>query len=118
VSDFYAGWETVRARKAHTCSTCRRRIDAGERYEVGRSLVDGTWHTYRQCAHCSAVWSLYRPEDDEGCVSPWGYDNWCGWGARDVTELRHMAQWRRGWRRNDGVLYPFPTRAVVAGWAA
>lgn len=52
--DFYTE-KMVTARKAHTCSECRRTIHRGERYE----RVAGKWHglmsSYTTCVHCIAA---------------------------------------------------------------
>jgi hypothetical protein len=113
MSDFYADPMTRTARVEHTCQTCFRRIDPGERYRYQTGVFDGCWYTFRQCSHCEAIWLLYRPEDDEGLVSEGGYDAWQCDRAGDVTEARHIAQFRRHWRRMDGDLYPMPTRERV-----
>lgn len=46
---------TRRARKVWRCEECTRRIEPGETYERVGSLYDGSWSTYRTCAHCVAA---------------------------------------------------------------
>lgn len=116
MSDFFGGvtWRT--ARKNHRCSTCHRVIDVGEKYRHQNGNYDGRWYTFAMCQHCEAIWSLYRPEDYDGNISEEGFDNWAMEGSSEEdpglpheTQLRHRVQYRKGWRRDDGALFPRPT---------
>ena len=112
MSDFYAAAEQRKARKAHQCNTCSRRIDPGEYYESQFGIYEGTAMRFKQCGHCVAVWLLWHPEDGDGLISENGYDEWqVNAYPSSVSEARAIVCFRRQWRRNDGSLFPLPTLA-------
>ncbi|MFF2822642.1 hypothetical protein ACFVRV_06265 [Arthrobacter koreensis] len=113
-SEYYGSQDHRKARKAHQCSTCRRRIDPGETYATSFTVWDGMAYRWKWCAHCEAVWSIWCPEDFDGMISEDGYDSWASDHARDLQELRNMVYYRQQWRRQDGNLHPIPTRPVGA----
>ena len=110
MSDYYGSQEHRTARKEHSCSTCRRRIDPGESYATSFQVHDGDAYRWKWCQHCEAVWIIWRPEDFDGMISESGYDDWAGDHAEDGYELRNMVYYRQQWRRKDGTLYPAPER--------
>ena len=113
MSDFFGRTDTHKARKSHKCQTCFRIIDPGETYESQFVVWDGRAQRFKQCAHCLAVWSIWRPENSDGYISEDGYDCWASDAdARDVAELRAMVHFRQKWRRKDGALHPVPSVAV------
>jgi len=102
-------WPT--ARKAHRCTLCTRTIRPGEKYRRGVALGDGTAWTFCECLHCRAVMDLADPTCGE---YEYFADVLVDWDPQTITELRWKAQWRRGWTRRDGDLYPVPTRTEAA----
>lgn len=105
-----------RARVAHTCSLCGRRIDPGEVYERVRGFDGGDAWTCKTCAHCDAVVLIYDPTDwgDDGI----GSDDMQGWvedrGPRTIGEARAMAGYRMAWRaRPSQRLLPVPQREPI-----
>lgn len=101
------------ARKEHYCDACGRVISPGETYERQRVWDGAEAWTYRTCAHCEAVASLYDPRDLDDCLSYDGYLGWTEDSARDLAEVRAMAGWRHKWRTQSGALWPVPTRERV-----
>lgn len=120
MSDFYGPDRSPRARKPHRCWTCFRTIDPGEVYHAQTGRYDGRFYEFKQCAHCWAIWLIYRPEDGEGLISETGYDYWRlegNFGSSHpyyITELRHRALFAKHWRRKDGTLYPVPETGRTA----
>jgi hypothetical protein len=107
---------TQTAKAVHSCLSCYRTIDPGEKY-YKTVTFDGTALTYKQCVHCdvlAARWHLYRWSNWEGC----GREDFQEYGrdaARDtISDARLYVQWTRGWRRRDGGLYPVPRTEVAA----
>lgn len=101
-----------RARTTHTCDTCHRIIDAGEDYTRGAGLDEGTAWTWKVCAHCNVLLSMY-PEvfNHDGEYNRDTFDDWAmGGGHKDPTEVRHAASWRMRWRTQSGTLLPIPAR--------
>jgi hypothetical protein len=94
-----------RARKQHTCVTCKRTIDAGETYLRGSGFGDGEAFTWKECAHCSAFLNLAAIAWEEE-YSEVDFD---AFEPSTVTEMRWKVQWYRKWRRRDGDLYPVPS---------
>lgn len=93
-----------RARKPHTCSLCARTIDPGETYTRGFGADGGGAWTWKNCTHCEAF--LTRAE--VACDVEYGVGDFECFEPSTVTEARWLVQWRRGWRRRDGALYPVP----------
>lgn len=99
-----------KARKEHRCCECGRGIEVGERHEYMRGLYDGSWDTFRTCAHCIAARSWLRVE-----CRGWLY---CGVGEeleqhwddsgeyRSAWLARAIVGMRRQWKRRDGSLLP------------
>lgn len=117
MSDFWTPMAQVKARKPHRCHTCFRRIDPGEMYGKATGNYDGRWFRFSQCVHCLAIGDLYDPRDDENLISVSAFEWWAD-SPRDVTELRHVVQWQKQWRRHDGGLFPIPERTGGASAGA
>lgn len=49
-----------RAAKDHTCEECRETIPKGAKYELYKSLFDGSWSTTRTCLSCSEIRDHFR----------------------------------------------------------
>lgn len=47
--------KTVKARKPWKCEECGGEIAPGDEYQRMKSLYDGDWSTYRNCASCHAA---------------------------------------------------------------
>lgn len=110
MSDFYGEPSYPRARRPHECDTCQRTIDPGEKYRSQFGVFDGSGYTFKQCAHCEKVWSIWEPQDMDGQISQGGYDDWqVNAYATSLAELRAIVCFRRQWRRKDGSLYSLPT---------
>jgi len=99
--------EDRRARIAHSCTDCGRRIKAGERYRWCRGLYEGRWYTDRSCAHCLQLRTWF----DRCCGgSPYGalrHDLDEETGEHDSPQLRRLlAGIRRKWHgwSPEGVL--------------
>lgn len=101
--------ENPKARIQHQCSSCFRVIEPGETYQRGRGYDSGDAWTWRCCEHCQAIVRIYDPRDWHDLISEEGMRDWIDNGARDVRELRHMAQLRMKWRTKAGTLLPVPT---------
>lgn len=43
------------ARKQHKCEECSDAIEPGSKYELYKSLFDGSWSTTRTCLSCSEI---------------------------------------------------------------
>lgn len=106
---------TQRARIAHQCSLCFRRIDPGETYMRVRGFDGGDAWTFRGCAHCEELRKLYDLTDHDGLVGEEGAEYWLDNGPRDVREARHMAQFKMRWRTKAGTLLPVPVADVEVG---
>lgn len=48
------------ARKPHRCEECGESIVVGTRYELYKSLFDGTWSTTRTCSSCAEIRDHFR----------------------------------------------------------
>ncbi|WP_158251256.1 hypothetical protein [Cryobacterium sp. Y11] len=95
-----------RARKAHRCEMCRRVIGAGEVYKRGAGF-DGTAWSWKECLHCEAVLRIYGLGDGEYNAD--SFEDWASDGdARDLSEARDMAGFRKQWRTKAGNLWPLP----------
>jgi hypothetical protein len=90
---------------------CGRAIQPGERYHRQRSIQDdGKPYAHKTCAHCQALallLDLYAWADD-GVT----FDDFALYEPASVMEARWLVQWRRHWRRRDGVLYPVPEQGT------
>lgn len=105
----FSAHATPVARKAHFCSCCIRRIDPGEKYFRQRGYDGSEAWTFKQCAHCLAVTSIWDPRDDtEGNISEDGFDVWSGYPGDTIAETRAIAGWRHKWRTQSGQLWPMP----------
>jgi hypothetical protein len=92
------------ARKEHRCEICARVIRKGETYLRGVGL-DGTAWTWKECAHCEAMLTLYDIQwDDTYCR-----DTVDDWAPGSVAEWRVKANWSRMWTRRDGSLIEVPS---------
>ena len=117
MSDFQTPAATRKARQPHACATCSREIRPGESYRHQTGVWDGRWYLFDQCAHCQAIWAIYRPSSYESMISEEGYLDWAeegstAWGRddlADIRELRYRVQYRMGWRSKAGKLFPIPT---------
>ena len=105
---------TQTARKGHWCSTCNRRIDRGETYTRGRGFDAGDAWTFKTCAHCAAVTSIYDPRDSDDCISDDGFLGWTENPPDSYAEARAMVGWRAQWRYRSGRLMPVPQRPAKA----
>jgi hypothetical protein len=103
---------TPKARKPHTCESCRRTIHPGEKY-IRQFIADGQVAVYVECIHCNTLadlWDLYQWTNCEG----YGREDFEEYG-RDCAHLdtlrdaRWYVQWKRQWRRYDGTLYSIPS---------
>ena len=93
-----------RARKKHKCSMCYRIIQRGETYMRGVTF-DGTAWTWKECAHCEALFTVM--------VNTWGESEYSAddadeWEPQTLGELRVKVQWKKAWTRADGSLFPVP----------
>lgn len=99
------------ARKRHLCDLCSRWIEPGETYGRQRGYDAGDAWTFRECAHCEAVWVIYAIEPFNTGMT---YDDMDAWATgrywSDLTEVRHAAGWRMRWRTRTGTLLPIPSR--------
>ena len=101
-----------RARKAHRCDMCSRRIDPGETYLRGTGL-DGTAWTWKECAHCEAARLIYDISDGGEEYDPDLFDGWAS-GVRGAgPELRAAAGYQSRWRTQSGAPWPIPRRAAA-----
>lgn len=102
--------ETRKARKAHACCECGRRIEPGETYEYVAGKIDGDFRQWKTCAHCSAAGS-WLDEECNGHLfggiavdlnEHWNY----GYEApyRSVWLARAIVGMRRQWRTRRGAL--------------
>lgn len=98
-------WNEVEktARKAHVCTECRRTINPGESYVRIASLFEGSWDTYKQCAHCCIV-TKWLTEECSGYLAHGVYEDI----HEHAREYRTLPLWRltvgmaRKWQRFDG----------------
>ena len=98
-----------KARKPHICSECGRKIEAGETYNVQRTVFDGNADSYKTCLHCQVVKSWLVKEcggylyqgvlEDINEHRNEGY----GFGVARLT-----AGMQNQWKRKDGRLWPVP----------
>lgn len=101
----------VRARVAHVCDLCGRRIDPGERYRYQALADNGTIRSSRVCAHCWAaafildLWDGIDPDD--GITG----DDFAQYDPRDDAEARILGGWHARWRDDGGDLLPVPQHA-------
>lgn len=113
MSSFSAPTSPV-ARKVHYCSCCIRRIDPGENYFRQRGYDGGEAWTFKQCAHCIAVTSIWNPRDNsEGNISEDAFDFWSEGPGETLAETRAIAGWRHNWRTQSGKLWPMPQSPEV-----
>ena len=106
---------TPRARDAHTCGDCHRRIDPGEFYVRVKIFLTREVFTWKSCVHCQAVLKLYEiPEkvDAEGNREQ-GYPDFRRWANRpyDTAPMHERFArdgWKHGWRGEEGFLWPVP----------
>lgn len=117
MSDFLT-WASPVARKNHECDQCYRVIQPGETYTRGSGMYEGSWFTWRECAHCHQllqIWNIYEAVFDDGV----GPDDICEfepsgspseYPLRFIRWYRHRAQYIKKWARKDGTLYPLPER--------
>jgi hypothetical protein len=102
-----------KARTEHTCESCGRTIDPGETYTRQFAADDGMVWTYKECAHCTALvtlWALW-----EYAVDGYTTDTFTEYRdeIRTIADARLWALWKRRWRRRDGTLYPIPVRPAT-----
>lgn len=95
-----------KARKPQRCMMCNRTIDPGENYRRGAGMDGSTAWTWIECGHCAEFVrvAFSRSWDDDS----YGEDLFVDFEPQGIPEARIRAQWRRGWRRLDGSLYPLP----------
>ncbi|MCR0981824.1 hypothetical protein [Roseomonas populi] len=100
-----------KARKAHRCCECFRRIAAGEHYHVEKILFDGRWDTFRTCSQCRVA-QLWLAENCGGYVFECAREEMLE-HAREYRPLafglyRVAVGMRRGWRRfgRDEIMSP------------
>ena len=96
-----------RARTDHVCSDCGRTISPGETYRRSVGFNDGTAWTWKDCAHCEAILSLYDLSWD-GEYNADHYHEWATDGHNDWSEVRHAAGYLMCWRTRSGALLPIP----------
>ena len=98
-----------RAKRDHECSDCGRTISPGETYRRGVGFDDGTAWTWKDCAHCEAILSLYDLSWDgaynDGTFYAWATDEHGDW-----SEVRDAAGYLMHWRTQSGALLPIPCR--------
>jgi hypothetical protein len=122
-----------KAAKLYACSECRRTIAKGETYTRIDGLWDGSWSTFRWCAHCAAsveiltarahAYNLSAASQYYGqaCVC-WTYGEiWSEVYDAEVRDfgacrLYHSAERRWTYRRGPrkGELMPVPMVPVTA----
>jgi hypothetical protein len=101
-----------RARKAHTCDFCDRRIQPDEHYRRVRAIsIEGDPYTYKECLHCRSfieVCPLWRDfGDDDYGLDPDLIRN--DWEPADEFCQEMKRQFVGRWREPDSVqLYPIP----------
>ena len=96
-----------RARKDHVCSDCGRIIGPGETYRRCVGFRDGTAWTWKDCAHCEAILSLYDLSWD-GWYNDENFHEWATDGHNDWSEVRDAAGYLMRWRTRSGTLLPIP----------
>lgn len=104
-----------RARVAHVCEMCGRRIDPGEKYQRQGCVYDGRAYTFKCCAHCDALLRLF-PDTVENADDGYTAENLWEWEPRTIPAARLRAQVRRRWRNLAGDLYPIPTREAYPAY--
>lgn len=104
--------ETPKARKQHRCDLCGRVIDCGEEYLRLWSLSDDGPYTWKECAHCQALWAVYSFSELLWYDEDYGYtpeDIRDGWEPDTPEAAEHKKQWLSRWHDKEGNLYPVPT---------
>ena len=98
-----------KARTPHRCAMCRRAIEPGEVYRRSAGMDGSSAWTWIECAHCEAFvrFAFGRFWDYE-----YGEELLIDFDPSNVPEARVRAQYRRKWRRLDGMLYPVPLLTV------
>ncbi|MFE3052317.1 hypothetical protein [Nocardia sp. NPDC059239] len=97
-----------RARKAHQCMMCARRIDPGEVYHRQFGRDGGDVWTWKECQHCTAatkilgLWQLHSYEEGIGPIDFEEYE------PGTAEQVRLIAGWRAQWRHEDGSLWEVP----------
>lgn len=104
------GWSIAhpRARKAHRCQMCGRRIDPGETYLRGAGFDGSSAWTWKECAHCEAIKVYYDISDGEEYSEADFYEWSREPGNCEVEDWRHAAGYRMQWRARGGTLLPVP----------
>lgn len=109
--------EHPRARKAHRCGECGRRIEPGETYRKTSVIGDG-FYSGKTCAHCepAAEWLL---KNCHGYIFGGVHEDLrehvlCGAVPTFGAVARMTVGIARGWRRFDGAgLMPIPDLGSV-----
>lgn len=98
-----------KARKQHKCSECNRLIEAGEIYNVQRTVFDGSASTYKTCQHCQVVKSWLSKECGgyiyQGVYSDIVEHAQEGYGIK--VKMLGIGMSRK-WKRKDGRMWPIP----------
>lgn len=105
-----------KALKPHICESCGRVIDKGEKYQRTFAIDSGDTWIYKECAHCTALVSLWCVWEYSGTGEGYTSDTIQEYRdeIRTIPDARLWAQWHRKWRRGDGTLFPIPERSEVA----
>lgn len=102
-------WTKPMAQKKHFCQNCGRVISKGEKYYRYDGIYGGRASSWKECAHCAALITVFKLWDiymyDEGI----GPDEIEYWEPESLAGLRAKVQWKRAWTRPDGSLYPVPS---------
>lgn len=90
-----AGPRTVKARKAHRCSWCGKRIRPGEGYKVSTLKVDYVYE-WRECERCKEyVSEMFEDEVWGDYDSAYGIDQQTFWDFMGERHPGVMEEWDR-----------------------
>lgn len=95
-----------KARIAHYCDLCSRRIEPGETYRRVRVVDAGEAWTSWGCEHCEALSVLLGPWLDQG--EGISEDDIGEFEPSTIAEARLWIYWKRQWRTRNGDLRPVP----------
>lgn len=109
MADVYFDAKHPKARKAHTCSQCARRIEPGETYRRQNYVFDGYAGTVAHCDQCAWLSEKLFGAGFESDEGGWpflfeletGEVAYCGFGVE-------FGLFHRKWQMSDGTLFTIP----------